>query len=774
MIRREHDEDAVSAAIATVLLFAGVISIISGMMVTVIPVIDELHGAVERENMVGQMEDLASETERLSESGTPGDTAQLTIRPHTGVLDWQLLEGGTWYSATHQPDTTFRLEGVLDLDDKMRLKHAEHRIESLCTTNLHASAESLNHYRIPILDGDLSATPLNALTTQLGSNQLIFEQNNSVEEARMSTDDVWVMTDLSAANGEAWIHSEIPLRVVMWRGDGGAFLATPDQPMPGSAEGRSWTIPLIANSHSVHLESDSPFTLEWETETTRGSGSSSSISVLQVPSGESDTIHTWQGEITVPQAQQLVLRTSATARMVLHWGDSLDLDGEGPGAISWPDRSGSWTGVHFRPPAMDGSLLIHNPNSAPTTAKIGNLYHAVSGHSSIRIPWDANDFSWVEGGSPIQVEWILDTQTVGNTATHATGWRPGSLSISPAADTGRISGTDWKFEPPKSGGDSEAPAVGTSSFILQTAGPTASWFTNLDQQQGQGQFENNNHSSLATTHTLESDHIGAVSIETTEGALRIYTATGEDGATEIPEDGAERCVTVGIRASGWIEIDMPWTPVDHWKPSDIRNAWRDGTHFFGLQLSIRGAVGDDPHATLGSAWAIHLPRLTYTFDSSVTDLQILTQGGFMGTNHPEYQADVLIPPPSREGPGPRLAATVPVSMPTMDSVSGSAQVELTLTLDVREQIATIDAHQVRRGWDGPYAIAIAAASSEEVEYSSDWLAFPGQLEMLADYVGWVQISPTMPEVVYHAGGEPVLFNLQVASLTSQTNIGGTA
>ena len=145
MIRRERDEEAVSAAIATVLLFAGVISIISGMMVTVIPVIDELHGAVERENMVGQMEDLASETERLSESGAPGDAARMTIRPHTGNLGWQLLEGGTWYSATHQPDSAFRLEGVLDLDDTMRMRHAEHTIESLCATDLHASSESLNH-----------------------------------------------------------------------------------------------------------------------------------------------------------------------------------------------------------------------------------------------------------------------------------------------------------------------------------------------------------------------------------------------------------------------------------------------------------------------------------------------------------------------------------------------------------------------------------------------------------------------------------------------------
>ena len=773
MIRRDYDEEAVSAAIATVLLFAGVISIISGMMVTVIPVIDELHGAVERENMVGQMEDLASETERLSESGTPGDTAQLTIRPHTGTLGWDLLEGGTWYSATHQPDTTFRLEGVLDLDDTMRLRHAEHRIESLCATDLHASAESLNHYRLPILDADITATPLNALTSLLGSNQISFVQNDSSEAEIITTDGVWVKEGLSASDGEAWIHSAMPLRVVMWKGDGGAFLATPDQPTPGSDTGRSWTIPLIADSHAIHLESDSPFTLEWETLDDEGSGSSSSASVIQTPSGESNTIHSWQGEIAVSQAQQLVLRTSAEARMVVHWGDANELDGEGPGAFSWPDRTGASTGIHFRPPAMDGSLLIHNPTSQPTTAKIANLYHAISGYSSIRIPWDASQLSWIEGGNPIQVEWILDTQTVGNTATHATAWRPGSLSIAPAADSGRISGTDWKFEPPKSGGDSEVPTVGTSSFILQTAGPDASWSSNLGQGQ-QGQLGEMNHSSIATNLTLDSNHIGALSIETTEGALRIYAATGEDGATEIPEDGAERCVSVGLRASGWIDVDLPWTTVDHWKTNDIRNAWRDGTHFFGLQLSIRGAAGDDPHATLGSAWALHLPRLTYTFDSSVTDLQILTHGGFVGTNHPEYQADVLTPPPSREGPGPRLAATVPVAMPSMDSVGGSAQIELTLTLDVREQVATIDAHQVRRGWDGPYAVAIAAESSAEVEYSSDWLAFPGQLEMLDDYVGWVQTSPTLPEVVYHAGGQSVLFNLQVASLTSQTNLGGTA
>ncbi|MEC8926904.1 MAG: hypothetical protein VYB17_01420, partial [Candidatus Thermoplasmatota archaeon] len=224
MMRRERDDEAVSAAIATVLLFAGVISIISGMMVTVMPVIDELHGAVERENMVGQMEDLASETERLSESGTSGDAARMAIRPHTGTLGWQLLEGGTWYSATHQPDSTLRLEGVLDLDDSMRIRHAEHRIESVCATNLHASAEALNHYRVPILDGTISATPLNGLTTLLGANEMSFEHDGVTNQQIITTDEVWTQSELSATDGEGWIHSEMPLRVVMWRGAGGAFL----------------------------------------------------------------------------------------------------------------------------------------------------------------------------------------------------------------------------------------------------------------------------------------------------------------------------------------------------------------------------------------------------------------------------------------------------------------------------------------------------------------------------------------------------------------------
>ncbi|MBN16969.1 MAG: hypothetical protein CMB37_02260 [Euryarchaeota archaeon] len=766
MIRRECDEDAVSAAIATVLLFAGVITIISGMMVTVIPVIDELHGAVERENMVGQMEDLAKETERLSESGTPGDSALLTMRPHTGQLGWQMFEGGSWYSATHIPDTTFRIEGALDLDQEMRIRHPEYPVNSLCATDLHASEESLHHYRIPLINATITATPSNTLTSVLGSKSLTFEQGGIETEYLISSSDTWIQ-NTDSSTGESWIHSEMPLNVIVWHGQGGAFIANTDMENPDSGLGRIWSVPLIGGSHVLQVESDNPFTVQWEIGSESGNGQSTSLYVEQNPEGALPNVHTWTQELVTSEPEKLVLRTSSDASLVVRWGESAELDGEGPGAISWPDRTGSWTGKNFRPPAMDGTLIINNPSPTSTTAKIGNLYQAISGYSSIRIPWTSDSLSWIEGSDPIQIEWVLDSQTLDSNANHATSWRPGSLTMIPAADTGRTSGAEWKFYPPKSGGDSATPAVGETSLILQPAGPRTTWNTATSQEQ------TINHSDDSTIHSIDSNHIGAFSVDATSGSLRIFSSTGDSGAIGIQDDGADRCIVIGMRASGWIDVTLPWISVHNYKESDILSSWKDGSHFFGLQMEIRGEYNGEPNTVIASAWAFHMPRLTYTFDSSVSDLQILTQGGFVGTNHPEYQPDVLRPPASREGPGPRLAATVPVTVPTGDSVLGSTELELTLSLEGREQITSLSAHQVRRGWDGPYALTIAAESAADADYSSDWLAFPGQLDTLSDYVGWVQTSPTMPEVVYHAGGGPVLFNLQMACISSQTSLGGS-
>ena len=66
-----RDEQAVSAAVATVLLFGGVLSIIGLMMVSMMPVIEEMEGSVERHDMSAQMTLLASQTNSLSERGMP-------------------------------------------------------------------------------------------------------------------------------------------------------------------------------------------------------------------------------------------------------------------------------------------------------------------------------------------------------------------------------------------------------------------------------------------------------------------------------------------------------------------------------------------------------------------------------------------------------------------------------------------------------------------------------------------------------------------------------
>ena len=86
-----RDEDAVSAAVATVLLFGGVLSIIAMMMVSMIPVIEELEGSIERHDMSSQMTLLAHQTSALSETGMPGDSTEVKLIPVDGTLNWNCL-----------------------------------------------------------------------------------------------------------------------------------------------------------------------------------------------------------------------------------------------------------------------------------------------------------------------------------------------------------------------------------------------------------------------------------------------------------------------------------------------------------------------------------------------------------------------------------------------------------------------------------------------------------------------------------------------------------
>ena len=113
-------DEAVSAAVATVLLFGGVLSIIGLMMVFMMPVIEEMEGSVERHDMSSQMTLLAHETSALSERGMPGDSAQATLIPVDGELVWDSLRGGCGIQATWVEDMSLRARGRWILTTRWR------------------------------------------------------------------------------------------------------------------------------------------------------------------------------------------------------------------------------------------------------------------------------------------------------------------------------------------------------------------------------------------------------------------------------------------------------------------------------------------------------------------------------------------------------------------------------------------------------------------------------------------------------------------------------
>ena len=81
-----RDDGAVSAAVATVLLFGGVITIIGIMLLSMMPVIQELEGSLKRNDMQAQMQIMGHEITMLSENGVPGDSSQVELIPVDGEL----------------------------------------------------------------------------------------------------------------------------------------------------------------------------------------------------------------------------------------------------------------------------------------------------------------------------------------------------------------------------------------------------------------------------------------------------------------------------------------------------------------------------------------------------------------------------------------------------------------------------------------------------------------------------------------------------------------
>ena len=734
----QRDETAVSAAVATVLLFGGVLSIIGLMMVSMMPVIDELEGSVERHDMSAQMTLLAHETSELSERGMPGDSATATLVPVDGQLVWDSLRGGMWYSATWKEDMSLRARGMLDFDDTMEIRHPESRIESVCLTDLRLGPDRPYLYTLEAFLDKVTVTTTPGLAVPLGPIELRLHNGGTLLESIQLRVDDMVTLDLTE-RGEVLLSSSHALTVLGFNGESGATYVHPNAVEPSDKRGQAWSVPMPAGDSVLHLLSQEAnqihVTMNGETSVN-----------YAVPTGLARTAVSFTHRVELTEPTVVHVTSSTPSRMLILFNASSEA-----GLTAWPAMTGAYIGHAFLPPHLNGTLRLINPTNEVVTAtwRGGGVSIAAGGHEHLTWPPDMDQgAALIDADGDLMMQWAADPNST-NVDEVA-----GTMMV-PASDTGGPSGGSFVYF--NVGNQSE------ERVHLQLAGYTNAWNASGVSNATGTLLDTNRRTTLilpegTTDVRVESGH-----------PLRMLRTSGDLGAYQVPHDGEQRCTRIDTQASGWITTDVPWERMGGRGVVDVEQAWRDGRHPASLSVDVYGSDGTSSHANLGTVWAFHLSRLTYEFSSSINGMEVAFSGGAVVTNHPEFRPYVVVPPSDRGGPGPRFAATVPSLHPTIDSESGGGTLELDIELVHRQSLASTPAYEVRRGWSEPYGTAIADSAGVGLEASEDWTVYPGRLDLLTDYVGWVpDPSYGTAEAVWHTNGEAIEFTLQLTSLDVTT------
>ena len=733
-----RDEAGVSAAVATVLLFGGVLSIIGLMMVSMMPVIEEMEGSVERHDMSSQMTLLAHETSALSERGMPGDSAQATLIPVDGELTWDSLRGGMWYSATWAEDMSLRAKGALDFDDKLEIRHPESFIEAVCITDLRLGPDRPYHYTLDAALEEVSLTVTPGLAMPLGPIDIqLIEDGVEVATRSLRVDEMTTF-DLESL-GESVLSSTHALTVFGHVGASGATYVLPNAPEPADKRGQAWSIPLPSGTSTIQLLSETANQVHITVDGT------TSIHYA-TPTGLARTAVSLTQELTVEESTVAHITTSAPSRLLL-----VSDAAEEKGTTAWPSVNGAYLGHAFLPPHMNGTLRMANPGESVVTLTWRGGGISVAAGGVEHVAWPP---SYEDGAATIDADGDVFLTWVAAASQSTTDAVPG-ITYLPADDTGGLSGGAFSYANLDNGTE--------ESMVVRMAGYTSTWNMTGATTTGGVFLESDNHATVSlgegnTSIVVDSGH-----------PLRVLRFSGDSGLVHLPHDGAERCTRVGTQASGWITTDLPWERMGGRGEIDTKAAWVDGRHPASMSIDVLGSDGVSSHASIGSVWAFHLSRLSYQFSSSIDGMEVAFSGGAVVTNHPEFKPYVVVPPSDRGGPGPRFAATIPSLHPTASSETGAGELELDIEMVHRTSLASTPAYEVRRGWSEPYGTAIADDAGIGLEASEDWTVYPGRLDLLTDYVGWVP-DPTYgtSEAVWHTNGEVIEFTLQLASLDVMT------
>ena len=249
-----RDEEAVSAAVATVLLFGGVISIIGLMLLSMMPIIQELEGSLKRNDMQAQMEIMGHEVTLLSESGLPGDSSEVELIPVDGELRWDRLRGGMWYSASWYQDDTFRIQGALDLDRHIDVRHAESNVQAICYEDMRLGPDRPFIFTPNAETDSVLVTPKHGLTIPLGP---VMVEQNGVEYPLS-------ISEVIRLDSDSQITSSHDLTGIQIRGDSGSTIVPPTKANPATGKGQHWAVPLPAGQTTVEIFTDDDMLVQWE------------------------------------------------------------------------------------------------------------------------------------------------------------------------------------------------------------------------------------------------------------------------------------------------------------------------------------------------------------------------------------------------------------------------------------------------------------------------------------------------------------------------------
>ena len=724
MNQLHRNEEAVSAAIATVLLFGGVISIISLMMVTMIPVIEELEGSVERHDMSAQMTQFNHQTTTLSEQGMPGDVVTQEFVPVDGALSWDVMRSGMWYSSTWEEDHSFRIRDVLDFDDMLKLRHPESMSSTACFSDLRLGTDRPYHYTAPNWADGVILTTKPGLSFPLGPIDIDVLRDDVVQEtAELFVDDV---QEWSFDNSDWSIESSQEL-VVYWMRGGLGVTEAQSTDANANGIGRSWALPLPAGTVHMNIVAE-------ELMMVHGNGEFGDFTEVALPSDLLNVRTTWTKTLELGTPQVVHITTTTDAQLFLTLGSD--------GSTSWKSLTGSIHGTSFIPPTFEGYLQLTNPNNEPATVTWRGSGITIDDMESQTIAWPPaglDGASTLKSDVPVSVTW---TSAQSPTGVYELG----------AVDTGMESGMQVHMN-------------NSNSYNLELRSNGAQSIINVSTLS-----ENETVLAYGEAQTIPVNN-QEIYVNTSEGhGVYAMIEGGTIGLHEGQHEGARRCVSIDVTASGWVDLTMPWSSMGGRSIIDLQNAWKEGTYPASMHIELYGLIVEEPYTPIGSAWVMQISRFVYDFESSVTGMEVAMSGGAVLTNHPEFNPTVIAPPTDRGGPGPRFAATIPALHPTSDSAVGGGVLSMEVTLSKRTSLASDVAYEVRRGWAEPYGGAIAQSSTQGLSASEDWTIYPGRLDLLTDYVGWVPDPGfgTM-ESVWHTGGEPIQFSLQISTLDAHVS-----